>query len=180
MSENDPLEGLPVQPFRLLEILDRHGVDFVVVGGVAGNVHGSGYPTFDLDVAYARDGANFGRLASALNEMQVTLRGAPADLPFQIDAKTLANGANFTFDTKFGSFDILGAIDGMRDYESLREAAGVEVLGDVAVRIASIDHLISMKRAANRPKDRMAVEEYIVIADEQKKLAREKKEGEKG
>jgi hypothetical protein len=178
MSDGDPLRDLPVQPFRLLEILDRHGVDFVVVGGVAGNVHGSAYPTFDLDVAYARNEANFGRLAAALSEMQVSLRGVPSDLPFQIDAKTLANGANFTFDSKFGSFDILGEIDGMRDYESLREAASVEVLADIAVRVASIDHLIAMKWAANRPKDRMAVEEYIVIADVQKKLAREKKEDE--
>lgn len=180
MGQDDPLQGLTVQPFQLLKILDRHGVDFVVVGGVAGNVHGSAYPTFDLDVAYARDKANLGRLASALSEMQVTLRGAPPDLPCQLEPETLANGANFTFDTKFGSFDILGAIDGIRDYESLRDAASVEVLGEVTVRIASIDHLISMKRAANRPKDKLAVEEYIVIADEQKKLARDKREAEEG
>lgn len=176
MSEDDL--GLPLQPDRLLEILDRHGVDFVVVGGIAGNAHGSAYPTFDLDVAYARDEANLGRLAAALREMQVTLRGAPADLPFQLEARTLANGANFTFDSEFGSFDVLGEIDGMRDYEQLRAKSSIETIGGVGVRIASIDHLIAMKRAANRPKDRMAVEEYIVLAAEQKKLAKEaKKEG---
>jgi hypothetical protein len=161
---------------RLLEILDRHGVDFVVVGGIAGSAHGSAYATFDLDIAYSRDEANLSRLAAALNEMQATLRGAPADLPFQRDAKALANGANFTFDTDYGSFDALGDIEGIRDYESLRAASSVEVVSDIAVRIASIDHLIAMKRAANRPKDRLAVEEYIVIADQQKKLAKEKKE----
>jgi hypothetical protein len=174
MSQDDSL-GPTLQLDRLLDILDRHGVDFVVVGGIAGNAHGSAYATFDLDVAYARDKANLGRLAAALDEMQATLRGAPADLPFQRDAKALANGANFTFDTDFGSFDALGEIDGIRNYESLRAGSSVEILNDVAVRIASINHLISMKRAANRPKDRMAVEEYIVIAEEQKKLAREEK-----
>lgn len=175
MSENDSL-GPMLNLDRLLEILDRHGVDFVVVGGIAGNAHGSAYATFDLDVAYSRDEANLGRLAAALDEMQATLRGAPADLPFQRDAKTLASGANFTFNTDFGSFDALGDIDGIRDYESLRAASSLEVLSNVAVRVASIDHLISMKRAANRPKDRLAVEEYIVIADEQRKLAKERKE----
>ncbi|HEV7770002.1 MAG TPA: hypothetical protein VGO66_04990 [Solirubrobacterales bacterium] len=179
MSNNDPRD-LPLQPFRLFEILDRHGVDFVVIGGVAGNMHGSAYPTFDLDVAYGRDKGNLSRLVSALREMQVTLRGAPSDLPFQLDIQTLANGANFTFDTKLGSFDILGEADGMRDYESLRGASSIEELGDVAVRVVSIDDLIAMKRAANRTKDKLMVEEYIVIADEQKRLAKEKKESEKG
>jgi hypothetical protein len=175
MSQDDSL-GPTLRLNRLLGILDRHGVDFVVVGGIAGNAHGSAYPTFDLDVAYSRDEANLGRLASALEEMHATLRGAPADLPFQRDAKALANGANFTLDTDFGSFDALGEIDGIRDYESLRAASSVEVIDEVAVRIASIDHLISMKRAANRPKDRLAVEEYIVLADEQGKLAKEEEE----
>jgi ASC-1-like (ASCH) protein len=168
--------GPPLQPGRLLEILSRHGVDFVVIGGLAGSAHGSAYPTFDLDVAYARDKANLERLVVALEEMGVSLRGAPADLPFLLDARTLANGANFTFNSAFGRFDILGDVEGIRDYESLRSAARIETIDGVAVRVASIDHLIAMKRIANRPKDRMAVEEYIVIADGQKKWARGKKE----
>jgi hypothetical protein len=166
----------PLELDRLLEILDRHGVDFVIVGGIAGNAHGSALATFDLDIAYARDEANLRRVAAALREVQVTLRGAPADLSFQLDEQTLFNGANFTFDSELGSFDILGAIEGIRDYESLRADAVLVTIGGVVVRIASIDHLISMKRKANRPKDRVAVEEYIVLAGEQKKLAREEKE----
>lgn len=161
---------------RLLEILVRHGVDFVVVGGIAGSAHGSVYATFDLDIAYARDDANLARVVAALDEMEVSLRGEPADLPFQLDAQTLANGANFTFASKFGSFDILGAIEGVRDYESLRSDASVEAIAGAAVRIASIDHLIAMKRKANRPKDQVAVEEYIVLADLQKQKAKEEKE----
>lgn len=166
----------PLHLDRLLEVLERHGVDFVIVGGIAGNAHGSALATFDLDVAYARDAANLRRLVAALREIQVTLRGAPADLPFQLDEQTLANGANFTFDSELGSFDILGAIEGIRDYESLRADAVSVTLGSFGVRIASIDHLIAMKRKANRPKDQVAVEEYIVLADEQKKKAREEKE----
>jgi hypothetical protein len=176
MALNDDL-GPSLQPERLLEILDRHGVNFVVVGGLAGVAHGSAHPTFDLDVAYARDDANLSRLAAALRELAVKLRGAPADLPFQIDARTLANGSNFTFDTEFGAFDVLGDVEGIRSYEELRRAANVGELDGVSVRIASIDDLIAMKRAANRPKDRNMLEEYIVIADEQRRIEAEEKEG---
>ncbi len=166
--------GPPLQLAPLLQALDRHGVDFVVVGGVAGLAHGSSYPTYDLDVAYARDPANLERLVAALRELGVTLRNAPADLPFQLDAATLANGSNFTFESEYGNFDILGHIAGIRSYEELRAGARIEQIKSVPVRIASIDHLISMKRAANRVKDKLMLEDYLVIADEER---REQEEG---
>jgi hypothetical protein len=155
----------------LLMPLVRHRVDFVLVGGMAGISHGSSYPSYDLDVVYARDRDNIGRLVDALREIDVRPRGAPADLPFLLDAKTIENGSNFTFVTPHGDFDILGHADGMPGFDELKaEAAVHEVLG-LDIRVASIDHLIAMKRAANRPKDKLMVEEYIVLADEQGKAA---------
>ncbi|HEX5527538.1 MAG TPA: hypothetical protein VFX44_10140 [Solirubrobacterales bacterium] len=158
--------GKALEPKPLLEALDRHGVDFVVVGGLAGLAHGSSYPTYDLDIAYSRERSNLRRLVAALTEIGVTLRGAPPDLPFQLDDQTLANGANFTFDTEFGSFDILGDIAGIKSYEELRRAARTERIAGVDVRVASLDHLIAMKRAANRTKDQLMVVEYVKLADE--------------
>jgi hypothetical protein len=126
-------------------------------------------PTFDLDVVYARGSDNIARLVDALREIGVRLRGAPPDLPFLLDARTVENGSNFTFITPHGDFDILGYADGMPSYEELRAGAIVHEILGLEIRVASIDHLIAMKRAANRPKDRVALEEYIVIADEQRK-----------
>lgn len=161
--------GKPLQLRPLLRALDRHGVDFVIVGGIAGLAHGSSYPTYDLDVAYSRDPANLRRLAAALGEIGVTLRGAPADLRFQLEARTLENGANFTFDTQFGSFDVLGDVAGMKSYGDMRRRSRSEEIAGVTVRIASIDDLIAMKRAANRVKDRLMVLEYVELANLQQR-----------
>lgn len=155
------------QPKELLRSLIAHDVDFVVIGGLAGMARGSSYPSYDLDLAYARDSENLERLAATLRELGATLRGAPAGLPFQLDAKALSEGANFTFDTRFGPLDILGEPAGAPPYERLREGTGKRLLiEDEPVAVASLDHLIAMKEAAGRPKDKLMATEYRVLSDE--------------
>jgi hypothetical protein len=155
------------QPKPLLRSLIAHGVDFVVIGGLAGMARGSSYPSYDLDVVYARDPENLERLAGMLRELGATLRGAPAGLPFQLDARSLSEGANFTFDTRFGPLDILGDPAGAPPYERLREGAGDRLLIEgEPVAVASLDHLIAMKEAAGRPKDLLMATEYRVLSDE--------------
>ncbi len=174
MSARDLPEMVP-QGRELLEPLVRNGVDFVVVGGIAGWAHGSSHTTFDLDVAYARGEANAVRLVTALKEIGVRLRGAPADVPFQLEPETIQNGANFTFVTPYGDFDVLADVGGIRSYDELKAGAEANELWGLDVLVASIDHLIAMKRAANRTKDKLMLEEYVVIADELRRA-----EGESG
>ena len=66
----------------VLQALVAAGVDFVIIGGIAGALHGSSYPTYDLDVAYSRDPANLKRLSGVLAALDVKLNNAPEDLPF--------------------------------------------------------------------------------------------------
>ena len=154
-------------PRKLLETLVLHDVDFVLIGGMAGVARGSSYVTLDVDVAYDRARANLERLAGALQELDAKLRGAPPDLPFVPDTKTLENGANFTFDTRYGSLDILADPAGAPAYARLRDEAGDELLVEgIRIRVASLDHLIAMKEAAGRPKDLLMASEYRVISDE--------------
>jgi hypothetical protein len=153
-------------PVPLLLALVDAGVDFVLIGGLAGGAHGSSYPTFDVDVAYSRDRENLERLAALLRELGATLRGAPSGLPFQLDAKTLEAGGNFTFDTRLGKLDVLAYPAGATPYDRLRDEGKAVTIDDRTVVIASLDHLIAMKEAAGRTKDKLMATEYRTIADE--------------
>jgi hypothetical protein len=168
-----PLPPKAPQLRQLLTPMVEQGVDFVVVGGTAGLAQGANFPTFDLDVAYARDRVNVQRLTAALRDIGVRPRGAPEDLPFQLDERTIQNGANFTFITPFGDFDVLADIAGISSYEQLKADAVERRIAGVEVRVASIDHLIAMKRASSRTKDKLMLEEYIVIADEEQRAGRQ-------
>lgn len=67
---------------KVLDLLLRHGVRFIVIGGQAESIMGSPRLTYDADLCYQRTADNLERLASALQEINPTLRGAPPDLPF--------------------------------------------------------------------------------------------------
>jgi predicted nucleotidyltransferase len=143
----------PLDLRRLLAALEAHRVRFVVVGGIALAVHGSDHVTLDVDLAYSRAPENLSAVAAALAEFHPRLRGAPEDLPFRWDARTLRAGLNFTLTTEAGRVDLLGEVSGVDSFEGLWERALETELFGVRVRIASIGDLIAMKRAAGRAKD---------------------------
>lgn len=150
-----------------LEVLVRHGVRFVVVGGIAGVLRGSTTVTADVDICYWRDDENIERLAAALRDMNARLRGAPPRVRFRVDARTLKAGDHFTFATDHGDLDCLGTPVGIPGgFEQLDRAADDFDLDGVTVRVASIDDLIGMKRAAGRPKDLIEVEVLGALRDE--------------
>lgn len=161
-----PSDAEDFDPLPMLQTLAQTGVDFVVIGGIAGGAHGSSYPTFDLDIAYARDRPNLERLAAALRELGATLRGAPPDLPFQLDARTLENGSHFTFDTRHGPLDILSDPEGAPPYAQLKAAGRQAEVRGAPVTVASLDHLIAMKESTGRTKDKLMATEYRVLSDE--------------
>lgn len=150
---------------RELKLLAEHKIDCVVIGGIAARAHGSSHETNDLDVCYARDPENLNRLAAALVSVQASLRGAPKDIPFRLDAETLRRGLNFTFDTDIGPLDILGEVRGVGFYEQCLEGSIKIKMFGVAFSILALDKLIVAKRTAGRPKDLAMLPELEAILE---------------
>lgn len=115
--------------------------------------HGHARLTEDLDICYRRTGENMERLARALAPFHPILRGAPPDLPFTLDARTLRSGLNFTLESAAGDIDLLGEVTGVGGYDAMSaDALELEIYGH-PVKIISLDRLELSKRAAGRAKD---------------------------
>ena len=148
---------------RLLEVLHDGGVEFVVIGGVAMVLRGSSRVTVDLDVCYARDAENLRRLASALAPYHPRLRGAPPELPFVWDERTLASGLNFTLTTDLGDLDVFGEVPGLGTFQAVEDTASALDVGGMALRVLGLDGLERSKRAAGRVKDLLDLAELAEI-----------------
>jgi hypothetical protein len=71
-----------VQLNRLIERLCDAGVDFVIVGGFAGVLHGSSLVTRDLDVCAVLSAQNIAKLRTALGDLHPIHRLTPQRLSF--------------------------------------------------------------------------------------------------
>jgi predicted nucleotidyltransferase len=159
-------DARPFEPLAVLRALTEGGVAFVLIGGVAARLHGSPSLTRDVDVCHARDPENLERLARVLRSLHARLRGVDEDVPLLLDARALQAGGSFTFATDLGDVDILAVPAGVEGYDELIRGAGELDLDGIRVRVASLDDLIRMKRAAGRAKDRAEVEILEALRDE--------------
>lgn len=158
--------GADFQPDEVVRLLNRYEVRYVLIGGLAAVLQGSPTVTRDIDICHARDEGNLVRLADALRDVHAQLRGAPAGLPFSLDARTLANGDSFTFTTDVGWLDVLATPAGTSGYDDLtRTAELMDAFGEEFL-VAGLDDLIRMKRAAGRPKDLIELEILGALREE--------------
>lgn len=147
-------------PVRICEILNEERVDYVVLGGFAAIMRGSSLPTRDIDIIPNHDGGNLDRLGRALTRMNAQIRIAGDSVATKIDGNFLRNMPHMlNLVTDFGEMDLAFAPAGSAgDYEGWKANATDEEVSDgLVVKVASLDDIIDSKRAANRPKDLMAL-----------------------
>ncbi len=110
--------------------------------------------TCDLDITYSLSSENLDRLGDVLVGLNAYLRGVKDGIPFVPDGRTLRRTRILTLDTELGWFDLIGRA---RRAPPLPRARG-RGSNDRGRRrskrpIASVAHLLAMKRAANRGQD---------------------------
>ena len=129
---------------ELLRALARHGVEFVVVGGVAAQLHGWRGATADLDIAVSTEEANVERLNLALAA---------------VGARTGTVGAFGTvFATRYGRLEIVRRAHAIGHYGDWLRGAREHRLGDgLTVVVAAPNDILRSKEAAGREKDRAAL-----------------------
>jgi hypothetical protein len=150
---------------QAIEALARHEVEFIIVGGVAMNLHGSAHVTFDLDVCYDRRRINLKHIVAALAPYHPRLRELPENLPSIWDEQVLRNGTNFTLTTDIGEIDLLGEVAGVGSYSDAVKASVTVPLYGIECRVLTLDSLIASKRAAGRTKDLLVLPELEALRE---------------
>jgi len=151
--------GLP----DLLERLVRASVDFVIIGGYAGVIHGCTYVTQDVDICCDFSVANLLALQKALADLHPVHRMTPGRKRLELTPENAGEFRNLYLDTDMGRLDCLGEVQGIGSYEQVKKASlPVEVDG-LRLRVLTIDALIKAKEAMNRPHDREAIRQLKAI-----------------
>ena len=143
-----------VPEFRpILRALYEGRVDFIVVGGVAAVVQGAPMNTFDLDIVHSRHPDNIKHLLAVLERLEARYRTRP-DQRLQPNETHLITAGHLLLMTRFGALDVLGTIGKGRDYEQLFPRSREIEVGDLRLRVLTLEAIIETKEEAGRDKDR--------------------------
>lgn len=145
---------MPSQSFRrILELLEQHGVAYVVVGGVAAVLQGAPVTTFDIDTLVKVDAENADRLLAALAALQARYREHTQEiLPTRDD---ILAGGHLLLMTNCGPLDVLGFIGRGKRYDDVAEDVTTIDVGGLPIRVLNLRALIEDKRTLGREKDQV-------------------------
>jgi hypothetical protein len=147
------------EPDRLVATLNAAQIEYVIVGGLAVGAHGVVRATRDLDLVAAPDQRNMDRLADCLQAL-----GGEHPIQGPLSGEALAKPATFKVQTKHGEVQVLNRMEGVPPFAELqRDQIRVEIASDAVAPVCSLAHLRAMKRAANRPRDRVDLAELAEL-----------------
>lgn len=141
---------------EILEVLNHHEVEYIVVGGVAAVIHGAPTTTFDLDALVRVNQANAERLTRALAQLQARFREHRQTI--RPTTEDILAGGHLLLITKAGPLDVLGFIGDRQRYEDLLDASSEVAMNLGPIRVLNLETLIAEKKRMGRAKDLAAIE----------------------
>lgn len=165
---DEPTEPGVFDAEPLLAVLDRHDVEYLIVGGYAARMHGSTRPTRDVDVTPATTRENLDRLAAALRELDARIRtdAVPEGLPFSTSGEALVGHQMLNLQTRHGELDLTIRPAGFEGgYDELVTRSIHRSIGQIQVRVAALEDVIRSKEIAARDKDIRALPELYRLAN---------------
>ncbi len=147
----------------LLKRLADRGTHFVVIGGMAGTLHGCSMVTEDLDVCAPLDSENLPRILAALGDLHPAFRMRPDRPPLPADPARLAGFKNLYLATDLGQLDILDEVSGIGGFEEVAKHAVEIRIDNVTCKVLDLETVIRSKRALGRPRDLQAALELEAI-----------------
>ena len=140
---------------KVLSTLHKHGVEFMVTGGISAVLHGAPVTTLDLDIIHLRSEENVDRLLAALKELNAYYR-VRKDIRIEPEKSALMGKGHHLLLTDAGPLDVLcvvGKANQTRGYEDLLDESEEFEVEDFHFRSQSLESLIALKREIGREKD---------------------------
>ena len=141
----------------LLARLKEQRVEFVVIGGVCGVLHGIALLTYDLDICCRLSRENLRRIERAVKDLHPYHRLAANKLPLELTDDLCDRLKNVYLQTDLGKLDCLGEVSGVGAYEQVLQHSITHETSYGEFQILTLDALIAAKEAAGREKDLYAV-----------------------
>ena len=154
--------------FDLLEILVRHEIDFIVVGGIAAILHGAPIMTADVDILFEAKPENIKRLVEALQRVGAYYAD-PIGRHFEPDVYKLTNFKMNLLRTDFGRLDVLPTIGASKTYGDLVDQTVEYEVEGLRLKVLGLEAIIESKEAAGRPKDLQSLPFLYELLEIQKK-----------
>jgi hypothetical protein len=147
------------EPDRVVAAINAAGVEYVIVGGLAVAAHGVVRATRDVDIVAAPDRRNVDRLAECLQTL-----GGEHPIEGLLTGGARVRPASFKVQTRHGEVQVLNRMEGIPSFAELRrDQIYVEIASGAVAPVCSLAHLRAMKRAANRPRDRVDLAELAEL-----------------
>lgn len=149
------------QIFDIWKYFKEHDVRYITIGGFAVNIYGYCRNTGDLDILIDDTLDNRRNLRKAFRDIGI------GDFE-TIETMDFIPGWT-DFSLNFGlRLDIMTTVKGLEDksFQELFDEATIVLLGGVEVRFIDYDSLIIAKKASNRPKDQLDIEELNKLNEE--------------